>query len=254
MSFTIVAAGAAMMWAGILLLGFLAGTLGGVIGFGGSIILVPVLTFAFGAKAAVPIMAIASLLANASRVAIWWREVDWRANAAYCVTAVPASALGAMTLIRLDARMIEAALGLFLLAIVPVRRWLAARNLTIGAPGLALGGAVVGFLTGIVATTGPVNAPMFLAYGLVKGAYISTEAMGSAAVFLSKSIVFNSFGVLHWDLALKGLLVGCSMMLGSIVAKRLVMRVTADQFRGLIEAVMVLAGVTMLWAAFAGHV
>ena len=79
----------------VLLLGVAAGTLGGVIGFGSSIVLMPVLVILFGPREAVPIMAVAALLANASRALVWWRQVDWRAFAAYSATGVTAAALGA---------------------------------------------------------------------------------------------------------------------------------------------------------------
>ena len=79
-----------MTWAAILALGLVSGTLSGIVGFGASIMLMPVLMLAFGPLEAVPIMAIAALLANFSRVVVWWRDVDWRANAYYCVTAIPA--------------------------------------------------------------------------------------------------------------------------------------------------------------------
>ena len=77
----------------VLLLGLVAGTVGGVVGFGTSIMLMPALVLVFGPREAVPIMAVAAIMANASRVAAWWREVDWRATAAYSVTGVPAAAL-----------------------------------------------------------------------------------------------------------------------------------------------------------------
>ena len=117
-----------MLWLLILPLGIAAGTLGGVVGFGSSVLIMPALVAAYGPKEAVPIMALAALMANASRVAVWWREVDWRVNAAYCLTAVPGAALGARALIELDARFLEGMLGLFLIAMIPIRRWLAARG------------------------------------------------------------------------------------------------------------------------------
>ena len=62
-----------MEWALVLLLGGVAGTVGGVLGFGTSIMLMPALVMVFGPREAVPIMAVASIMANASRVAVWWR-------------------------------------------------------------------------------------------------------------------------------------------------------------------------------------
>jgi len=171
-----------MTWAAILALGLVSGTLSGIVGFGASIMLMPVLMLAFGPLEAVPIMAIAALLANFSRVVVWWREVDWRANTYYCATAIPAAALGARTLLILEPRLVEGILGAMFLLMIPARRWLLARGLRINAWHMALVGAGIGFLSGMVASTGPINTPFYLAYGLVKGGYLATEALGSMAI------------------------------------------------------------------------
>lgn len=60
----------------ILIIGLLAGTISGIIGTGSSIILVPVLAYVYGPKEAVPIMAVAAVMANISRILAWWRDVD----------------------------------------------------------------------------------------------------------------------------------------------------------------------------------
>lgn len=239
-----------MEFAVVLLLGLVAGTVGGVVGFGTSIMLMPALVIVFGPREAVPIMAIASIMANASRVAVWWREVNWPAAAAYSLPAVPAAALGAATLLTLPVGVVEAVLGVFFIAMIPLRRWMAARQWTLRLPHLALVGAVIGFITGIVVSTGPINAPFFLAYGLVKGAYLSTEALGSLAVYLAKAITFRSLGALPWDAVAKGLIIGSTITVGSFIAKRFVLKLDADKFRLLIEGLLLVAGLTMLWAAF----
>ena len=64
----------------VLIVGLIAGVLGGVIGTGTSIMLLPVLVYQFGPKQAVPIMAIAAIMANLSRIIAWWRDIDWRAS------------------------------------------------------------------------------------------------------------------------------------------------------------------------------
>lgn len=238
-----------MIWLFILAVGFLAGTIGGVIGFGGSTILLPVLVFAFGPLDAVPIMGVAALIANFSRVAVWWRVVDWRAAGAYAATAVPAVVLGARTFLALDAPLIEAVIGAFFVAMVPLRRWLLSRNWTIGLPGLAAAGAVIGYMTGMVVNTGPLNTPFFLAYGLIKGPFIATEAMGSLSIYFSKSAVFQRFGALPWKLAVNGMFVGGAMMAGTWLGKRLVERLEVRQFNYAIDAMLLLSGLAMLYGA-----
>jgi uncharacterized membrane protein YfcA len=238
-----------MTWLVVLALGLVAGTLSGIVGFGASIMLMPALMLAFGPQEAVPMMAVAALMANFSRVAVWWREVDWRANAYYCVTAVPAAALGARTLLLLDARIVEATLGALFLVMVPARRWLLARGLAIDAWHLTLVGAGIGFLSGMVASTGPINTPFFLAYGLVKGAYLSTEALGSMAIGITKAITFRRFDALPLETVANGLIVGASLMAGSWLAKGFVLRLDASQFRLLMDCLLLGAGVVLLVGA-----
>lgn len=239
-----------MMWLALLGLGLAAGTLSGIVGFGASIMLMPALMFAFGPQEAVPIMAVAALLANFSRVVVWWREIDWRANAYYCVSAIPMAALGARTLLVLDPRIVEGVLGGLFLVMIPARRWLFARGLRIKAWHLTLVGAGIGFLSGMVASTGPINTPFFLAYGLVKGAYLATEALGSIAVGLTKAIVFQRFNALTLATVGQGLLIGASLMIGSRLAKGFVLRLDADRFRLLMDLLLAGAGLVLLWGAF----
>lgn len=235
----------------VLAAGLAAGTLSGIVGFGSSIMLMPVLVFAFGPKQAVPIMAIGAVMANLSRVLVWWRDIDWRACAAYAVTGAPAAALGARTLLVLPPHVIEGALGAFFISMIPLRRWLSARHFKLRLIHLAAIGLVVGFITGIVVSTGPITVPIFLAYGLVKGAFLATEAAGSLAIYVSKAIVFRSFGALPTEAFLQGLIVGSSLMVGSFLAKRFVLKLDATRFHLLMDALMLVSGATMLWAAAA---
>ena len=233
----------------VLVVGLVAGTVSGIVGFGSSIMLMPVLVIAYGPLKAVPIMAIAAVMANLSRVLAWWRDVDWRACGAYSVTAIPAAALGARTLLALPPRLVEAALGAFFIAMIPARRLLAARHRKVGLGALALIGAGIGFLTGIVVTTGPLSVPVFLAYGLVKGAFLATEAAGSLGIYVAKSAVFRSLGAPPGDALAMGLVIGASLMAGSFIAKRFVLRIPAERFRLLMDGLMLVSGITMLWAA-----
>lgn len=238
-----------MEWLYILPIALFAGTVGGVVGFGSGVIMVPILAWTFGAKAAVPIMAVAGLLANASRVAVWWRELDRPACLVYCLTAVPAAALGASTFLELNVYAVEFALGCFLIAVVPARIWLARRALKIARWHLAIVGAVIGFLAGIVASTGPINAPFFLAYGLTKGAYLATEAFGSAAVAITKSGLFGYFGALDQTNLLRGLAVGGGLMVGSYLGKSIVLRMKVRDFDHIMSGVILVSGVAMMVTA-----
>jgi len=233
----------------VLTVGLVAGTLSGIVGTGSSIMLMPVLAYEYGPKEAVPIMAVAAVMANLSRILAWWREVDWRACAAYSITGIPAAALGARTLLVLPAQAVDITIGLFLIAMVPLRHWLARHQLKAQLWHLAIGGAIIGFLTGIVVSTGPLSVPLFLFYGLSKGAFLATEAASSLGLYVSKSVTFQRFGALTPDILLKGLIAGGSLMSGAFLAKRFVLHMKPDMFRLVMDGIMLAAGLTMLWNA-----
>jgi len=233
----------------VLAVGLVAGTISGIVGTGSSIMLMPVLIYQFGPKQAVPIMAIAAVMANLSRILAWWRGVDWRACAAYSVTGIPAAALGARTLLALPSRAVDVAIGLFLIAMLPVRHWLARYRLKARLWHLAVGGAVIGYLTGIVVSTGPLSVPLFLFYGLTRGAFLATEAASSLGLYLSKSATFERFGALPPGVFIKGLIAGSSLTAGAFIAKRFVLRLEPEVFRLVMDAIMLAAGLSMLWTA-----
>ncbi len=56
---------------------------------------------------------------------------------------------------------------------IPLRHMLARLQWKARLWHLALAGALIGFLTGIVLSTGPLSVPVFLSYGLLKGAFLA---------------------------------------------------------------------------------
>src|ERR1700743_2379143 len=234
----------------VLVVGLAAGTISGIVGTGSTIMLMPVLTYEYGPKQAVPIMAIAAVMSNLSRILAWYRDVDWRACAAYSVPAIPAAALGARTLLILPSRAVDISIGLFLIVMVPVRHWLAGHHLKLSLWHLAIGGAAIGYLTGIGVSTGALSVPLFLFYGLTKGAFLATEAASSLGMYVSKSVTFQRFGALTPDIALQGLITGGSLMAGAFIAKPFGLRVDPEMFRRIMDGIMIAAGLSMLWTAF----
>tara|TARA_B100000965_G_scaffold190380_1_gene158919 strand:- start:819 stop:1544 length:726 start_codon:yes stop_codon:yes gene_type:complete len=233
----------------VLVAGLAAGTLSGVVGTGGSIILMPILVYQFGPQQAVPIMAIAAVLGNVGKAVAWWREVDWRAFWAYSILGVPAAALGARTLLVLPPHVVEVVLGGFFLLMIPGRRWMQARDFKIRYWQLAIIGGVIGYLSGIVLSTGPLSIPAFLAIGLTKGALISTEAAASLALMVSKVATFQQLGALPGPLAIQGAIIGASMMAGAYLGKKVMARMSLSVFEHVMDVMLFCSGVALLWTA-----
>lgn len=233
----------------VLVAGLLAGTLGGIVGTGSSLVLMPILVIMFGPRHAVPIMAVAAIMGNLGRVLAWRREIDWPACFAYCATAVPGAVLGARLLLAIPPGVAELALGIFFLSLIPVRRWLAKHELKLSLVHLALLGGPLGLLTGLVVSTGPLTVPLFTFYGLERGAFLGTEAAGSIGVYLAKVATFQAFGAFPLEVLVQGLMVGLTLMAGSFTGRYIVLALSPGAYRSLIDGLMLCSGLSLIWAA-----
>ncbi len=227
-------------------LGLGAGVLGGVIGFGTTIILMPALVYFYGPIQAIPVIALVATVANLSRIFLWWSVINWKVCFVYSVTAIPAVILGVNTLVTLNDRLVEITLGLFLILLIPIRRCMRKQNFYLKLWQMSLVGAVIGYLTGIVATTGAINTPFFLAFGLAKGAYLGTEAASSLSILFTKGITFHQLGFLNTTAIIQGLLIGGCVLVGSIFSKRIVLALPEKKFLLLMELVMLISGLSIL--------
>jgi len=237
----------ALTWLWILPVALIAGAIGGAVGFGSAVILVPVCSYAFGPVATVPILTIAALMGNAGRVLFSWREIDWGIVATYGIGAVPAAIMGSSIYVELDARFMQIVLGVFVLLMIPAARFARARSWRIRRWHFVSLGAVMGLLSGVVGTVGPINAPFFINFGLVGGAYIATEAFGATLVHLTKTIMYGRLAALNESIVWGGVLIGAMLMSGAYAGKRIIERIDPGRFRVLIEIMLAIAGLLMIF-------
>lgn len=233
-------------WLLVGVVALMAATLAAVTGFGGAAVLLPVLVLAFGVRDAVPILTVAQLVGNGSRVWFNRRELDWPVVGWFAVGAVPLGFAGGLLFSRAPLSGLTRLLGFFLLVVVTWRRLRPQGFPRPALRGFAGIGAASAFLSALVGSVGPLMAPLFLGYGLVKGAYIGTEAMATVVMHVTKLIAYREGSVLSARAALAGLALGPLMIAGSWTGKRIVDRIPGRVFVLLIEATMVAAGVLFL--------
>jgi uncharacterized membrane protein YfcA len=223
-----------------------AATLAAVTGFGGAAVLLPALVAVFGIRAAIPILTVAQLVGNASRVWLNRKELDLGVVGWFALGGVPLALVGGLIFATAPLRPLTRLLGLFLLAVVA---W---RHLRPGPPrrpprrSFALIGAVASFLSALLGSVGPLMAPFFLAYGLTRGAYIGTEALATVVMHVTKLVAYRQASVLTPEGLLVGAGLGPVMIAGSWIGKRIVDRLAERVFVVLVELTLVVAGMVFL--------
>lgn len=225
---------------------FVAAALAAVAGFGGAAVLLPVLVVVYGIRDAIPILTVAQLIGNGSRVWFNRRELALPVVGWFALGGVPAALVGGVLFASAPLSFLKRLLGLFLLATVAYRHLGKTSAIKPSLGGFAVIGAVFSFLSALLGSVGPLMAPFFLAYGLVKGAYIGTEAFATVVMHITKLVAYGGTSILTADNVIAGLALGPIMIFGSFVGKQILDRLPERLFILIIEMTLIIAGLGFL--------
>ncbi len=228
---------------------FSASILGGLTGYGVGLILPIFLAPAIGVANVIPAMAVATAITNASRAAAFRRDTDWPSARRILLTGLPACVAGAWLFTQLQTKWIAFALGLLLLAGVPLRRILVRVNRRIGERTVMLAGAGYGALSGGMTGTGPFLIAILMAAGVQGAALIGTDATISLAANLAKMLVFGNAARIDAELAAVGLLAGLCTVPGAYTARWLLNRIPMTLHEGMMDAIVITGALGFLWQA-----
>ena len=219
---------------------------GSVAGSGGAAVLMPVAVMYFGVHQAIPILTIANLFANLSRVVLHRKELDLNVVGWVSLGSLPLAVLGAWLFTVTAPEVLIRFLGGFLNALVIWRR------ISPIPPGMRKAAmflpvsAVWGFLSGFAAGMGPLMAPFYLAYGLMKGAYIGTDALATVLMQATKIAVYGGTNFLQSTIVLAGLAMIPCMVIGTWLGKKVLERLPEFVFAMLVETMLLMAGLNFL--------
>jgi uncharacterized membrane protein YfcA len=235
-----------LRWIVLASVALFASTLAAITGFGGAAVLLPVLVVTFGVRDAIPILTVAQLIGNGSRVWFNRREVNWAVVRWFALGGVPMALLGGYVFAEAPLTALTRLLGVFLLLIVVWRHVRPKQPKPFPVPVFAGIGAGASFLSALLGSVGPIMAPFFLAFGLLKGAYIGTEALSTVVMHATKLVAYRQTAVLTRSGLLIGLALGPIMVLGSFLGKKIVDRLPEKVFVAIIELVLIVAGAMFL--------
>jgi uncharacterized membrane protein YfcA len=236
-----------MVWVGIV--AFVAAVIGGLGGFGTGVILTAVLIPIVGVKAVLPVLTVAGVLINAGRMTAYRESIDWRLCRTILVTSMPAMLVGIYIFAVTPAKWLQIILALFIATIVALRRWAAHRNLRLDRSGVAIGGGVFGFLSGIVSGTGVFLISLLLSTGLPGAAVVATDAAISVINDAFRLAVFGGYSLIDRSTLVTGCIIGAITIPGSWCAKWLTTRMSAHLHIAVIEGLLLVASVWLVLSA-----
>jgi uncharacterized membrane protein YfcA len=227
---------------------FFASLLGSVAGSGGTAMLLPVLVLYVGVQDAIPILTIANLSSNLGRAWFNRREIAIPVVGWFSLGSIPLALTGAMLFVVTTPVVLTRILGIFLLLTVTWRRLSLAPAKFESPKWFTPLGAGFGLLNGLLEGIGPLMAPFFLAYGLVRGAYIGTDALATVFMQVSKLAVLGGANIVDDKILVSGLVLVPFMIGGALAGKKVVDHISESLFVVVIDITLLFAGLSFLLA------
>lgn len=218
-------------------------------GFAGGLLLTICLAPLIGIKETVPVVSVALIVSNITRVWVFRRTIRWSIVIAIHSIAVPGIVLGAVIYIYLPVSGVALVLGTFLIASLPMQRWAARRNMQVSLNGLRLAAIPYGVLAGTSIGAGMLLAPFLLGSGLIGESLVGVVAGLGLGMNVTKTIVFGFSPLLDAHVAAHGVLIGLCTIPGAYTGRWIVRRTAIRVHARLMEALIFCGGLYFLWRA-----
>ena len=224
-------------------LAILAEILGTVGGFGSSIYFVPLAEYFMDFQTVLGITALFHVSSNLTKISLFRQGIDRRILIYLGIPAVLFVILGAVLSQYIQKETFE--LGISILLVILGVILLLFRNLKLNINPLnsITGGAVSGFIAGLMGTGGAIRGLVLSAFQLEKEVYIASSAIIDLGVDLSRSIVYIMNGYVQRDiLYLIPLLILVSFV-GTYLGKLILNRISTDRFQQFTLVLILLIGI-----------
>nr|WP_242853202.1 sulfite exporter TauE/SafE family protein [Pseudobacteroides cellulosolvens] len=224
---------------------FFAAAISGAAGFGGALLLLPLLSRTIGTTLAVPVLTIAQLIGNLSRAFFGFNQIKWKPVTLFIFGAVPMSVLGAFSFVKVPKEILTRGIGLAIIVFVLLKYFKVLKCMPSNKT-MFIGGAMVGFISGLVGSAGPIGAALFLSLNLPPVSYIASEAVTAIAMHISKTVVYQKYlGIGLYALGI-GLFMGVAMIAGTLAGKKVIDNMSNEKFMKFVGILLTVIGFQML--------
>ncbi len=231
-------------------LGFVCWFFSTVAAGGAATILIPFIAFTLGAQMVAPIISVAALVANPTRVYAFRKNINWQIIRYLLPGSIIGAILGAWSFSKANTQIIQIILGLFLISYIlenTLRK--SAYTIRMKLSWFFPLGVIVSFLSGLIGATGPIQNPFMLNYGVTKEYLVGTKAINSLFMQITKITAYGFFGIFTTEAVIYGAVVGCGAMIGIFLARDYLKKINTEQFMQCTTTIMFLCGVAMLFKA-----
>jgi uncharacterized membrane protein YfcA len=220
---------------------------GTMAGFGSSTILLPLTLILVDFRLALVLVAIAHISGNLGRVNFFRGGLDKKLIVLFGIPSVLLTIIGAYMVNFTSQELLKLFLGIFLIifAIISIFK----KNIKFPSHKITniTGGAISGFLAGLIGTGGAIRGAFLIGFGLEKKVYIATAATIALMVDLTRLPVYFFQGFIQPQIYLIIPFIFIISLLGSYTGKLLITKIPQETFRIIVLIAIFIVGIKFIY-------
>ena len=235
------------------LLAFVSESVGTISGFGSSVFFVPLAGMLFDFQTTLALTGILHIFSTSAQVIMFRKSINWKLTLFIGIPSVLMVILGAYLNNKVNLKYAELVMGTFLVAFALT--FLIKKNLKFKATNFnaITGGALAGFLAGLIGTGGAIRGATLTAFDLPKNSFVGTSAGIDFAVDFSRTIVYLSNGYLNqkyfWYLPVMFVLAYAGAWTGKLILNK----IPQEIFKTIVLSLIMAVGLLMIYGFVSGQ-
>ena len=235
------------------ILALVSETIGTISGFGSSVFFVPLAGMLFDFQTTLALTGILHIFSTSAQVIMFRKSINWKLMLMIGLPSVLMVMLGAYLNNKIELKYAELAMGIFLVTFALtffIKKDLKFKPTNFNA---ITGGAVAGFLAGLIGTGGAIRGATLTAFDLKKDMFVGTSAGIDFAVDLSRTVIYLWNGYLdkkyYWYIPVLLVLAYA----GAWIGKKLLKKIPEEIFKKIVLTLILGVGVLMIYSFISGQ-
>ncbi len=229
------------------ILAFISEVIGTIAGFGSSTIFLPLSLFFVDFKTALILVAFFHIFGNLGRITFFKHGLNKKLILIFGVPSVILTIVGALLVNYIPQNLLKLVLGIFLLIfsissiVKPDFKFRSSNKNAV------IGGALSGFLAGLIGTGGALRGAFLTAFNLEKNVYIATAAVIALVVDITRIPIYFGNGFLEPQFYLYIPLLFIIAIAGSYTGKKIVNKIPQSSFRKFVLTVIAIISLKFIY-------
>jgi uncharacterized membrane protein YfcA len=228
------------------LLAILSELLGTIGGFGSSLFFVSLAQLLLPFQTVLALTGVLHVFGNINKIILFFNEINWHIALRFIIPTMITVAIGAWLTKYITPDVLEIGLGAFLVVFSILMLFRPTWKVSPKTIYSLSGGAISGFLTGLIGSGGAIRGITMAAFQLEKSTFIATNAMIDFLNDATRTIIYLSMGYLTWDYWIHVLVLFIAAWIGSLIGKWIVLKISQQQFRSIVLILIFVVGIWMM--------